>query len=121
MKTSGFSRMKVGAPVAVLFATVVNAASACDPAALAAPKNPGAPDLSWALQCGATRAHSTRTLIAKRAATTIQSMDRYFGAEPGYLLLNTRPVQAVEDTRVVSVVLPPSQLHTESTHQHAAP
>ncbi len=122
MKTAGITRMKVGAPVAVLFATVVNAASACDPAAMASlPKNPGAPDLSWALQCGATSAHSTRTLIAKRAASQIQSMDRYFGAEPGYLLQNSAPIQRVEETRVVSVVLPPNQLHTESTHQHAAP
>ena len=116
--------MKVGAPVAVLFATVVNAASACDPAAMASlPKNPGAPDLSWALQCGATSAHSTRTLIAKRAASKIQSMDRYFGAEPGYLLQSSAPIQTVEEALVVSVVLPPNQhqLHTESTHQHAAP
>jgi len=118
--------MKVGAPVAVLFATVVNAASACDPAAMASlPKNPGAPDLSWALQCGATSAHSTRTLIAKRAASTIQSMDRYFGAEPGYLLQSNAPIQNVEESFVVGAVLPPNQLqlqlHTESTHQHAAP
>lgn len=113
-------RMKVGAPVAVVLATVVNAASACDPATIA-PKNNAAPDLSWAVQCGATRAHSARTLLARRAASTIQSMDRYFGAEPGYSHLRVLPVVPADETTIVSVVLPTSQLHTESTHQHAAP
>jgi hypothetical protein len=118
MNMGRFTRMKVGAPVAVVLATVVNAASACDPATM--PKPVAAPDLSWALNCGATAAGNTRTLLAERAAKTIHSLDRYFGAEPGYTPYIV-PVQSVEQTIWTSVVLAPSQLHIDSNHQHAAP
>lgn len=114
-----FTRMKVGAPVAVVLATVVNAASACDPGTMQ--RSVAAPDLSWAVQCGATSASNTRTLLAQRAAKTIHSIDRYFGAAPGYTPFLMAPVQSVEQTDETSIVLPPSQLHIDSTHQHAAP
>jgi len=104
----------MGAPVAVVLATVVNA-SAFTPADTA--REAAAPDLSWAVRCGATEAVTTRTMLARRAASTIRAIDRYFGAQMSQLRIQFRPQEA----RDVAFVFSPGRLHTATSHQFAAP
>ena len=111
--------MKVGAPaVVVLAATLMNAAAAAPQATL---HDSTPADLSWALKGGATHAaRSTRILIAQKAVTSIDSLDRIGGAQtvhPG--LLTLQPDCAVRSTSADSTS--GGSDHTDSSHQHSAP
>lgn len=111
------TRFKIGAPAVVVLATVVNAA-ACDQSMLASQNS--APDLSWAINGGATHVSNTRTILAQRAVKTICSIDRYFGARPAMNL--SEPVIVLDACESsVDVLLPLSTLQAQSTHQHSAP
>jgi hypothetical protein len=113
MNVARATRM-IGAPVAVVLATVVNAS-----AFPALPTEALAPDLSWVVRCGATETDSARSLLARRAASEIRSIDRFFGAEPAYLRVQLIVETPCADSFAVADV--PGQRHTRSTYQHAAP
>ena len=117
MNVSRATRL-IGAPVAVVLATVVNASVLPAMSTTEAI----APDLSWAVRCGATETDTARSLLARRAASDIRSIDRFFGAEPVYL--RTRlPLQPhlPRWADAIAIVVLPGQLHTHSSYQHAAP
>src|SRR5438067_498181 len=84
MKALRLAQMKVGAPAVVVLATMVNVAAAGNPGyaqEFAGAQTPPV-DLSWALKSGATHAaQSTRIYIARKAATSIHSLDRLNGAQ----------------------------------------
>lgn len=114
------SRMKglACAPAVVVLATIVNAA-AHDQMMMGPP---APPDLSWAVKGGATHsAQSARVFIARQAATTIHSMDRFAGAVPVITSLaqqgDSVPTQPAPATHSYNPALQPAR----STHQHSAP
>ena len=116
--------MKVGAPAVVVLATIVNVATAGNIACaqeLSSPQTLTA-DLSWALKGGATHdAKSTRVYIARKAATSIHSLDRLSGAQANLTcsVAADVPVDPCACLRVGSIH--PSQDHIASSHQHSAP
>ncbi|MCY3018355.1 MAG: hypothetical protein NTW87_04895 [Planctomycetota bacterium] len=109
--------LKVGAPAVVVLATVVNAAAASDHVLASAQT----PDLSWALQGGATHGgRMTRAYLARRAATAIRTLDQISSAAktPCDALGVAQPAaMAGPGTTIVS----PAQQPAHSTHQHSAP
>jgi len=111
--------LKVGAPaVVVLAATLVNAAVAGT--SESSFRDNASADLSWALQGGATHAaRSTRVLMARKAATSIHSLDRLSGAQAVRLSIETADVHY--SLPVVSLDRVFFSDHTRSTHQHSAP
>ncbi len=118
MSTLGVYR-KLGAPAAVVLATVVNVAFAGNTTATERELSSPQPDLSWALSGGATHAaQSTRAAIARNAVKNIHSQDRLGGA-PALSLCATPllPQRALADAALPARVQP----HPRSTFQHSAP
>jgi len=111
--------LRVGAPVAVVLATVVHTAAA-DGRVFAA-ESPE-PDLSWALKGGATlSARGARAYFAQRAATNIHSLDWLSGALPAapHAALPC-PAQA-RQASAGPLFLSLAQQPARSTHQQSAP
>jgi len=126
MVTRKVLRQAVGASAAVVLAAVVNAAVASPIVAqtmtvATSQQATLAGDLSWAVSGATAAAQSARSLLAEKAAQTIQSLDRLNGAaETPYTVGNINFVsEAAVET--VCVVRPAALLHTASSHQYSAP
>jgi len=117
----GMSRLslRVGAPVAVVLATVVHTAAA--DGRIFEVESPE-PDLSWALKGGATlSARGTRAYFAQRAATAIHSLDWLSGALPG-VPHHAPPFPAqASPASAGPLFLSLAQQPARSTHQQSAP
>jgi hypothetical protein len=116
--------MKVGAPAVVMLATIVNVAAAAPALAHDMSGSQNLPaDLSWALKGGATHAaQSTRAYIARKAATSIHSLDRLSGAQAH--VARCAAVDVPLDPCACLRVDPSrdnAQFHTLSSFQHSAP
>ncbi|MGD0089918.1 MAG: hypothetical protein ABSE73_08365 [Planctomycetota bacterium] len=110
---------RVGAPVAVMLATVVHTAAASERAFAA--ESP-APDLSWALKGGATHsARGARAYLAQQAATAIHSLDWQSGAVPAAPHEALVCPAGVRREPAGPFCLSPAQQPARSTHQHSAP
>lgn len=111
--------LRVGASVAVVLATVVQAAAA-DGRVLAA-ESP-APDLSWALAGGAALSvRSARVYLARQAVTAIHSWDWLTGAAPAASLAALNAPALVSQAFAGPLFLSPAQQPARGTCQHSAP
>lgn len=125
MVTRKVLRQTVGASAAVVLAAVVNAAVASPIVAqtmtvATSQQTTLAGDLSWAVSGATASAQSARSLLAEKAAQTIQSLDRLNGTcETPYTCTVVRAVPAAID--VLYVVSPDALRHTKSSHQYSAP
>ena len=124
MRALRLAQMKMGAPAVVMLATIVNVATGASVSAheFAGPQNLPA-DLSWALKGGATHAaQSTRVYIARKAATSIHSLDRLSGAQAAQVC--SAPVDVPVDPCACLRDEPSrdsAQFHALSSFQHSAP
>lgn len=125
MVTRKVLRQTVGASAAVVLAAVVNAAVASPVVAqtmtLATSQQATlAGDLSWAVSGATASAQSARSLLAEKAAQTIQSLDRLNGTcgTPYACEVYETVLPSVDVLRAIS---PEALRHTESTHQYSAP
>ena len=111
--------LRVGAPMAVVLATVVQTAAA--DGRIFAIESPE-PDLSWALKGGATlSARGARAYFAQRAATAIHSLDWLSGALPA-APLQARSCPAQARPASAGPLFPAlAQQPARSTHQQSAP
>jgi len=106
------------APAVMVLATIVNAAA--DDQMFAASRT--APDLSWAVSGGATHsAQSARVFIARQAATTIHSMDRFAGAVAVVPLTERGETPTYFQSTPANLFITPACQPAHSTHQHSAP
>jgi len=111
--------LRVGAPVAVVLATVVHTAAA--DGRLFAVESPE-PDLSWALKGGATlSARGARAYLAQRAATAIHSLDWLSGALPAVPHVALACPAQARPASVSLLFLSLAQQPARSTHQQSAP
>lgn len=78
-------------------------------------------DLSWAVSGATAAAQSARSLLAEKAAQTIQSLDRLNGAAETPYTISTISMTEDAGVEAVCVVRPAALLHTASSHQYSAP
>jgi hypothetical protein len=136
-------RIRVGAPAAVVLATVVNASAAqAQPQAVPEPagetqsaaeltdcfctptsKAAAASDPVLALDVGAGKLFTPGSLLARHAAKTIHALDRLWGAQdhafcacaiPALLAVPIRPAKPGYQTPFLASLI-------RSSHQHSAP
>jgi hypothetical protein len=116
MRMVRLRRINVCAPAVVVLATVVNAAAASD-CVFAAPTT-ASHDLSCVIGSGSHSVQSARTHIAKKAARTIDSLDKLSGADAAPRLTEILQAPAFSNcVVVVSTTLDPAS----SSHQYSAP
>jgi hypothetical protein len=100
-----------------MLATVVNAAAAND-CVFAAPTT-ASHDLSCVIGGGTHSVQSARTHIAKKAARTIDSLDKLSGADASPRLTEVVSTPAISTGCIIAI--PATLDPARSTHQHSAP
>ena len=111
--------IRAGASVAVVLATVVNAAVAGERAFALAEPMPV--DLAWAVRGGGAQSvHSARVLLAKNAATRIHSLDR-LSALPATQLAPLRAAAVAGRDAQALGLRAPAQVPAAGPVQSAAP
>jgi hypothetical protein len=99
----------------MLLAAAVNSAAAQGPAAAGLPV---APSLSWVMR-GDTQAAGA--YLARKAATTIRSLDRLSGAQPARACFSLATAQLARPAVPQVSFNRPAELPARGTHQHSAP